>query len=74
MLNLVNGLILTQIDLCNALLNGLPNTHSQGLLMILISAVRIIVNMPRYSTDRNPLKAIELYFLSQVELNSRYVC
>ena len=62
-LKLVHSLILTQIDFCNALLYGLPNTDLHGLQMILNAAVRIIMNMPRYSTDRITPRAIELHFL-----------
>ena len=62
MLKLVHGLILTQIHFCNALLLGLPNTNLHGLQIILNTAVRIIVNMPRYSTDKITPSTIELYF------------
>ena len=51
-LKLLHGLILTQIYFCNALLYGLPNTDFHGLQMILKAAVKIIVNMPRYSSDK----------------------
>ena len=62
-LKLVHGLILTQIDFCNASLYGLPKTDLHGLQVILNAAVRIIVNMLRYSTDRITPGAIELHFL-----------
>ena len=62
-LKLVHGLILTQIDFCKALLYGLPNTDFHGFQMILNAAVRIIVHMPRYSTDTITQRAIELHFL-----------
>ena len=62
-LKLVHGLILSQIDFCNALLYGLPNTDLHGLQMILNAAVRIIMNMLRYNTDRITPKAIEIHFL-----------
>ena len=61
-LKLVHGLILKQIDFCNALLYGLPNTELHGQKMILIAAVRIILSMPRYSTDRFTPNAFELHF------------
>ena len=51
------------MDFCNALLYGLPNTDLHGLQMILNGAVRIIANMPRYSTERITPRANELYFL-----------
>ena len=57
-LKLVHGLILTQIEFCNALLYGLPNTSFHGLQMILNATVRIIVIMPRYTTDRITQRAI----------------
>ena len=50
-LKFVHGFILTQIDFCNALLYGLPKADLHRLQMILNAAVRIIVNMLRYSTD-----------------------
>ena len=51
------------MNLCNALLYGLPNADLVVLQMILNSAVRIIVNMPRFSTDKITPKAIKLHFL-----------
>ena len=82
MLKLVHGLILTQIDFCNALFYGLPNTSLHDLQMILNAVVRIIVNMPRYSTNWITRRAIELFeeqlnYIScplKLELNSRYGC
>ena len=62
-LKLVHGLILTQIDFCNALMYGLPNTDLHGLKMIPNAAVRIIVNMPRYRLDKITSRANELQFL-----------
>ena len=63
-LKLVHVLILTQIDFCNALLYGPPNTDLHGLQMILYAAVRIIVNMPRYSTNRTIPRAIEMHVVT----------
>ena len=48
-IKLVHSLILTQIDFCYALLYGLPSIELHNLQMILIAAVRIIVNIPRYT-------------------------
>ena len=62
-LKVVHGLILTQIDFCYALLYGLPKTDLHGIQMILNAAVRIIMKMPRYSTDRITPRTIELHFL-----------
>ena len=62
-LKLVHWFILTQIDLCSSLLNGLPNTDLHGLQMILKAAMRIPVNMPSYSTDTITPRAVEFYFL-----------
>ena len=62
-LELEHVLILTQKDFCVALLYGLPMTDYNGLRMILNTAVRIIVNMLRYSTDRITPRAIEPHFL-----------
>ena len=59
----MHGLIVTQIELCIALLYGLPNTDLHGLQTILNAAVRIIVNKPRYSTDRITPRGTELHFL-----------
>ena len=60
---LVHGLIMTHIDFCIALSYGIPNTDLHGLQMILNAAVRIIVNIPKYSTDRITPRAIEIHFL-----------
>ena len=62
-LKLVHGLSLTQIHYCNVLLYVLSNTDLHGLSITLNAAVRIIVNMLRYSTDIIISKAIEFYFL-----------
>ena len=62
-LNFVHGLILTQVDFCNASLYELPNTDLRGLQMILKAAVRIVVNIPRYSTDKITPRAFELHLL-----------
>ena len=40
-----------------------PNTNLHGIQINLNAAVRIIVNMPRYSTDKNTPRANELSFL-----------
>ena len=56
-------LILTQKDLCNASLYGLPNADLPGLQLILNAAVRIIVNIPKYSTNRITPREIEFNFL-----------
>ena len=71
-LKLVHGLYLTHIVFCNALLYWLPNTDLHGLHMTLNAAVRIIVNMSRYSRDRFTPRAIELHFMpvnSRIEYN-----
>ena len=57
-LKLVLCLIVTQIELCNALLYGLPNPDLHGLQIIQNAAVRVIMKMPRYHTDRIISKAI----------------
>ena len=62
-LKLVHGFFFTEIDYCNGLLYGLLNTDFHGLEMILNAAVRIIVNMARYSTERITPRANELDFL-----------
>ena len=75
-LKLVHSLILTQIDFCNTLQYGLPNTDMHGLQMILNAAVKIIVIMPRYSTERNTSRTIEKHFLpvkARIELKKN-VC
>ena len=59
----MHDLILTRIDFCNALLYGLLNTELHGPQMILNASLRIIVNMPRYSTVKNTARDIEMHFL-----------
>ena len=73
-LKLVNSLFLTQIDFCNALLYGLLNTNLHGLQLILSDAVRTIMNMPRYSTDRITTRAIELHFLPVEAIIELKIC
>ena len=70
----MHGLILTQTDFCNTLLYGLPNTDLPGLQMILKAVVRVIVIMPRYSTDRITPRAIELHFLAVKARTEYKVC
>ena len=60
---LVHCLVLTQLDFCNSLLYGLPNDELHSLQMISNAAVRLIVNMPRFSIERITPKAIQLHFL-----------
>ena len=66
----VHCLILTQIGFYNALLNELPNSDLDGLHMIQNVDVRIIVNMPKYTTGRITLKEIEpISYLLKIEKN-----
>ena len=60
---LVHCLVLSHLDFCNSILYELPDYQLHSLQMILNAAVRIIVNMPRFSTERVTPKAIELHFL-----------
>ena len=60
---LVHCLVLSHLDFCNSILYELPNYQLHSLQMILNAAVRIIVNMPRFTTQRVTPKAIELHFL-----------
>ena len=63
-------LILTQIGFYNTLLNELPNSDLDGLHMIQNVDVRIIVNMPKYTTGRITLKEIEpISYLLKIEKN-----
>ena len=72
-LKLAHCLVLKQKDFCNAWLYVLPNTYLHGLQMILNAVVKMILNIPRCSTDWTTLKAIELHFLpvkSRVEFKA----
>ena len=62
-LQLVHSLVLSHIDFCNSLYYGLSNTDLNPLQLILNSAARLIVNMPRFSRDRITPKCIDLHFL-----------
>ena len=74
-LKLIHGLILTQIDFCNALLYGLTNKVLHCIQMILSVAARIIVKIPRYSLDIFTPRENELHLLPiKARINSRYVC
>ena len=59
----MHGLVLSQLDYCNSLYYGLPNCDIHSLQMILNSAARIIVGMPRFSRARITPVCIELHFL-----------
>ena len=53
---------LTQIDFCSEFLYALPNTNLHGPLMIPKAAVRIIVILLKYSTDRINPKVFDVNF------------
>ena len=62
-LQLVHSLIFSHIDFCNSLYYGLPNTELHPLQMILNSAARLVVNLPRFSQVRITPICIQLHFL-----------
>ena len=62
-LRVMHCLIQSKNDFGNDLLYGLPNRDLHGLQTILNGAERVIVNLPGYSTDKVPPRAIELHFL-----------
>ena len=62
-IKLVHGLVLSQLDYCNSLYYGLPNTVLHSFQMLLNSAARVIYQMPRFSRERITPKCIELHFL-----------
>ena len=60
---LVHSLVLSQLDYCNSLYYGIPNQDLNTMQMIINSAARIIVGMPRYSRERITPVCIDLHFL-----------
>ena len=62
-IQLVHSLVFSQIDFCNSLYYGLPNADLHPLQMILNSAARLIVNLPRFSRERITPICIDLHFL-----------
>ena len=62
-IQLVHSLVFSHIDFCNSLYYGLPNTELHPLQMILNSAARLVVNLPRFSQVRITPICIQLHFL-----------
>ena len=62
-IQLVHSLVLSHIDFCNSLYYGLPNATLHPLQMILNSAARLVVNLPRFSHARITPICIKLHFL-----------
>ena len=62
-IQLVHSLVLSHIDFCNSLYYDLPNTTIHPLQMILNSAARLVVNLPRFSHARITPICIKLHFL-----------
>ena len=62
-MKLVHGLILSHIDFCNSLLYGLPDYELRTLQMIINSATRVVVGMPRFSREHITPCCIDLHIL-----------
>ena len=62
-IQLVHGLVLSQLDYCNSLYYSLPNGDLHAIQMIINSAIRVIKGLPRFSRERITPLAIELHFL-----------
>ena len=62
-MKLVHGLGLSQLDFCISLLYKLPNYYLHPLQMIINSAARLVVNLPRFSRERITPICMELHFL-----------
>ena len=62
-LKLVHGLVLSNLDFCNSLYAGLPNSQLRQLQSIINSASRLIVGLPRFSRERITPVCIDLHFL-----------
>ena len=62
-IQLVHSLVLSHIDFCNSLYFGVSNNALHPLQMILNSAARLVVNLPRFSHVRITPICIQLHFL-----------
>ena len=62
-MKLMHGLVLSVIDFCNALYYDLPNYVLNGLQMLINSAARIVVGLPRFSRERITPICIKLHIL-----------
>ena len=60
---LVHSLVLSHIDFCNSLYYGLSIVALHPLQIILNSAARLVVKLPRFSHDRITPICIQLHFL-----------
>ena len=69
--SLVNGLVTSSIDYCNALLHGLPNTLINKLQRVHNTAARIITSTTRRSHITPVLKELTGYLCS-IRYNTRY--
>ena len=60
---LVHSLVLSQLDFCNSLYYGLPNSDLNTFQMIINSAARVIECLPRFSRVSITPICIQLHFL-----------
>ena len=62
-LKLVHGLILSKIDFCNSIFYDLPDCDLRSLQLVLNSAVRLVVGLPRFSREHMSPFLIDLHIL-----------
>ena len=62
-IKLVHGLVLSNIDYCNAMYINLPNYQLRELQTVINSAARVIAGLPRFSRERITPICMNLHFL-----------
>ena len=62
-MKLVQSLVFSNLDWCNSVYTGMPNSYLRPLQKILHSAVRLVIRMPRFSYNRITPVCINLHVL-----------
>ena len=62
-MKLMHQMILSNVDFCNSIFYGLPNCDLRILQVLINSAARIVVGLPRFSHERITPVLIDLHIL-----------
>lgn len=63
MMKLFHGLVLSKIDFCNSIFYDLPDYELRSLQLLINSAVRLVIGLPRFSRDHISPYLIDLHIL-----------